>query len=318
MVAKLIRELRSMPDVLDALQKLRPGAEDDDALARVAWSVIAEPDDEHIGKAISDFGAVDALHELERLERASESKRHLRVRDAAAAITGACAVGAHLLIPGDEHWPAGFGDLGDRAPFLLWVRGDVRLLSAPSRVAIIGARAATAAAESLARQMAGDLARSGVVVVGTLGWGIGGAAHRGALAVGGPTVAVVATGLDKSHPRGHEDLADKIASAGALISELPFGATATKWRYLARQRVIAAMTEATVVVEAGWRSDNIRTAEHALSIDRVVAAVPGPWQSAASAGTFRLLKDFAARPVNSAEHVRELLPSLNTTDAPAS
>lgn len=318
MVAKLIRELRSMPDVLDALQKLRPGAEDDDALARVAWSVIAEPDDEHIGKAISDFGAVDALHELERLERASESKRRLRVRDAAAAITGACAVGAHLLIPGDEHWPAGFGDLGDRAPFLLWVRGDVRLLSAPSRVAVIGASAATAAGESLARQMAGDLARSGVVVVGTLGWGIGGAAHRGALAVGGPTVAVVATGLDKSHPRGHEDLADKIASAGALISELPFGATATKWRYLARQRVIAAMTEATVVVEAGWRSDTVRAAEKALAIGRVVAAVPGPWQSAASDGTFSLLKDFAAHPVKSAEHVRELLPSLNTRDVTTS
>ncbi|MCY1718573.1 DNA-processing protein DprA [Microbacterium sp. SL62] len=315
---KLLDELRAAPGVLETLQKIRPGDDHDEALARIAWSVIAEPDDECIGAAITGLGAAGALRDIRPLEGAGEAKRRSHIRAASAAITDACALGARLVIPGDEHWPAGLGDLGDRAPFLLWVRGDIRLLSAPSRVAIIGARAATAAAESLARQMAEDLARSGVVVVGTLGWGIGGAAHRGALAVGGPTVAVAATGLDKSHPLGHKDLADEIASAGALISELPFGATATKWRYLARQRVIAAMTEATVVVEAGWRSDNIRAAEHALSIGRVVAAVPGSWQSAASAGTFRLLKDFAARPVNSAEHVRELLPSLNTTDAPAS
>jgi DNA processing protein len=138
-------------------------------------------------------------------------------------------------------------------------------------------------------------------------YGIDGAAHRAALAVGGLTVALLAGGADRAYPVGHSQLIGRIAEDGVVVSEVPCGSTPTKWRFLQRNRLIAALTSATVVVEAGWRSGSLNTAAHASALSRGLGAVPGPITSAASAGTHRLLREFGAECITSAADVRELL-----------
>ncbi|MET0297717.1 MAG: DNA-processing protein DprA, partial [Microbacterium sp.] len=125
--------------------------------------------------------------------------------------------------------------------------------------------------------------------------------------VGGTTVALLAGGADKAYPAGNADVIDRIAERGAVVSEVPCGSAPTKWRFLARNRLIAAMSAATVVVEAGWRSGSLNTAGHAAALGRGVGAVPGPITSAASAGCHRMLREFGAECITGAADVRELL-----------
>lgn len=215
-------------------------------------------------------------------------------------------MGARLLMPGDADWPTGVDDLGEHAPHALWVRGDASLLTVEPRVSIVGARASSGYGDHVAAEMAGDLAADGAVVISGGAYGIDGAAHRAALGVEGRTVALLAGGVDRAYPTGHRELLARIAGQGAVVSELPCGAAPTKWRFLARNRLIAALGQATVVIEAGWRSGSLNTAGHAAALGRPLGAVPGPVTSAASAGCHRLLREYDARCVTCAAEVREM------------
>ncbi|WP_137844918.1 DNA-processing protein DprA [Microbacterium sp. 2FI] len=299
-------------------------ADDVDVLTRYAtavWSHLTEPGDGAAGRLIAVHGVTGALHAvlaggaavegLSRQELAAGRKRWLPRADAPAiehALRVATRAGARLLVRGDAEWPHQLDDLAEHAPIALWVRGRVELLARlqPS-VAVVGARAATSYGDHVAADLAADLAGSGIAVVSGAAYGIDGAAHRAALAVGGDTVALVAGGVDRAYPAGHTDLIGRIAARGALVGEVPCGSAPTKWRFLQRNRLIAALTNATVVVEAGWRSGSLNTASHAATLGRGLGAVPGPVTSAASAGTHRLLREYGAECITSGADVREML-----------
>jgi len=175
-------------------------------------------------------------------------------------------------------------------------------------VAIVGARAATAYGTHVCTEIAGALAASGWTVVSGAAYGIDAAAHRAALAAGGTTIAVLACGPDVAYPRAHADLLDAIAAQGAVISEWPPGTAPGRWRFLLRNRVVAALAGGTVVIEAGARSGTISTARHAERLGRPLMAVPGPVTSPASAGCHQLIRDCSAVCVTSAADVIAEIP----------
>lgn len=330
----MIGTLLSDPALRDRAQALRADRQPEEVIARVTWSVLAEPGDSVAGALVKSLGAVSALHRAfqaspvatsetsraqlaestsptvaaqmirDGMERWQPRARTQLVRD---AIDAALRINARLLLPGDESWPEGVDDLGHHAPLVLWARGSTEPLVAPASVAIVGARAATAYGEHLATELAADLASTGIVVISGGAYGIDGAAHRAALRSGGTTLAFLAGGVDRLYPAGHTTLLERIIESGALISEVPPGTAPTKWRFLARNRLISAASGATVVVEAGARSGSLNTASHAASIGRPLGAVPGPVTSAASTGCHRLLREYDARCITQASDVRELL-----------
>lgn len=309
-----------------AVDHVHPAGDHRETIARIAWSVLAEPGDGVAGALIGELGAADALGFVlgdartlvppgregraisEGIARWSARADVQAVRRAA---TDARDVDARLVLPGDADWPAALGDLGAHTPTLLWVRGRTSLLTREPRVAIVGARASSAYGDMIAAEMGGDLAASGALIVSGGAYGIDGAAHRAALAVDGATVAFLAGGVDRAYPQGHQQLLRRIVETGAVVSEVPCGVAPTKWRFLARNRLIAAHAQATVVVEAGWRSGSLNTAGHASSLGRPLGAVPGPVTSAASAGCHRLLREYDARCVTSTADVRELWGSAS-------
>ncbi|WP_447948118.1 DNA-processing protein DprA [Microbacterium maritypicum] len=317
-------------EILAFTRTLHPGDELADCVARVAWSVIAEPGDAVAGSLIESLGAADALSlavgdSSSLLPPGGASATATRAlvdgrarwrpradpRAVMAALRGAVAVRAQLVIPGDAAWPRGLTDLGPHAPSVLWVRGRVELLVREPRVSIVGARACSGYGEHVATELAGDLAAAGAVIVSGGAYGIDGAAHRAALGVQGATIAILAGGVDRAYPAGHQSLLRQIAERGALVSEPPCGTAPTKWRFLARNRLIAALGHATVVVEAGWRSGSLNTAGHAASLGRPLGAVPGAVTSASSAGCHRLLREYDAHCVTSAQEVRELYGAIH-------
>ncbi|MCP3797948.1 DNA-processing protein DprA [Allokutzneria sp. A3M-2-11 16] len=233
-----------------------------------------------------------------------------------ADLRAAAEVGARLLTPEDDEWPAwrllsftaaairGKEDAAE--PVALWVRGDPDLARLTEQsVAIVGARAATGYGEHVSAEFAHGLARRGFTVISGAAYGIDGAAHGGALAAGGQTVAVLACGVDIPYPAGHARLLDRIASAGAVVSEYPPGTRVGRHRFLVRNRLIAALAEGTVVVEAGLRSGASNTAATARTLGRMVLAVPGPITSAMSVGCHAMLREGEAQAVTSAAEVAE-------------
>lgn len=304
----------------------------EEALARAAWTILAEPGDAVAGVLIQEFGAIGGLRyafdsrasatpELRSqgaVRALDEARRRWRPRASPAAVgralRAAVSAQARLVIPGDDDWPEQLSDLGTQAPVALWVRGRSELLVARPQIAVVGARAASGYGERVASELSGDLAMTGATIVSGGAYGIDGAAHRAALGVGGETIAFLAGGVDRPYPAGHHDLLDRIAAHGAVVSEPPCGAAPTKWRFLARNRLIAALGQATVVVEAGWRSGSLNTAGHAAALGRPLGAVPGPVTSASSAGCHRLLREYGAICVTSAAEVREL---TGCVDGPA-
>lgn len=301
-----------------------PGGDERVDLARAWWSLVTEPGDRVAGALVRALGPVAALEAARHDDRDraasaglrpaewAEAVRRWRPRDDADALRAALDAArrgrVRLLTPDDPAWPARLDDLGLHAPHCLWLRGADGLLGddRPS-VAIVGARAATGYGEHVAAELAAELGGAGVRVVSGAAYGIDGAAHRAALAAGGETVALLAGGADRAYPAGHTELIDRIADRGVVVSEVPCGAAPTKWRFLARNRVIAALADAVVVVEAGWRSGSLNTAGHAAELGRPLGAVPGPVTSAASAGCHRLLREYDAVCITGADDVRELL-----------
>jgi len=280
---------------------------------REAWIALAhvvEPGDARLGALVDHEGPEAVLDKI--------SQHHQSIPDGVsarwdAAQLDACdqratSVGARIVTRGDSEWPHQLDDLGPRAPFALWVAGapDLRLALVRS-VAIVGARASTHYGEEIARRWAAELAGRPVTVVSGGAFGIDAAAHRGAL-LAGLTVCVVAGGVDVIYPQAHASLLSRIADEGLIVSETPPGQSVRRQRFLSRNRLIAALTHATVVVEAADHSGTASTAREANSLNRPVAAVPGPVDSASSRGCHRLIRDHEAILVCSSRDVEELIP----------
>lgn len=293
----------------------------DERRARVALSLLAEPDDPVTGGLLRRVGAVETLGLLDtdtvvpglgrvdgqvwrdRLTspgRLDGLDQRLRVVEESGIAT---------LIPGDAHWPRALDDLGERAPYVLFVRGASSFWARPLQdlVTVTGSRAASAYGEHVAGELAGDLANRERVLVAGGAYGVEAAVHRAVLAAGGDTIAVLAGGVDRPYPSGHRDLLDRVGDVGALVSELPPGAVPTRHRFLARSRLLGAMSGATVVVEAGARSGALRVASEAHQLGRQVGAVPGPVTSVTSHGPHELLRTGHARLVTSTADVEELI-----------
>jgi DNA processing protein len=273
-----------------------------DRAARIAWARLVEPGDLDAAARIAAVGAEAALHGVgpDSVMGARMVSR-LADLDVDRDLAIAQRLGARVVVPGDEEWPAGFDDLA-APPLCLWLRGPVDLAHAAARsVAVVGARAATGYGVHVATELAAGLAERDFAVVSGAAYGIDGAAHEGALAVDGPTVAVVAAGIERPYPAGHAGLLERIGRTGLVMSEVPPGSAPTKWRFLSRNRLIATLTQGTVVVEAGLRSGSRNTARLAAEHLRVVCAVPGPVTSAVSAGCHELVRDGAILVTDAAE-----------------
>lgn len=298
-------------DIDAAMSPLRPDTTAEDrlnAFADAAWSFLVEPGDRVAGALIRRLGSSEALSRIVGRPAASTlADDELSAADIAEALarweprletpalfrslTSASTLGIRLVRDGDELWPDGLVDLGDNGPRVLWVRGQVDALpNTATSVAIVGARASTGYGEHVAMDFAAGFVSRGYAVVSGGAYGIDGMAHRATLACGGVTVAVMAGGLDNLYPSGHEELLKRIMNTGAVVSEVPPGGAPTRWRFLQRNRLIAAMAGGTVVIEAGYRSGSLNTATHARDLDRPLGVVPGPITSGQSAGCHRLLR----------------------------
>jgi DNA processing protein len=300
-----------------------------DRAARVVWSHLTEPGDGVAGKLIAGLGAAPALRALVenapllnvlsvREERDGRGRwmPRLALDPVSHAMRLAARAGVSLVVPSDPEWPERMNDLGVHAPVCLWVRGRAEAMAADlPQLALVGARAATGYGENIAMEMASEMAGLGVAVVSGGAYGIDGAAHRAALTAGGTTTALLAGGVDRPYPAGHTDMLERVAATGALVSEVPPGAAPTKWRFLQRNRLIAAAAHATIVVEAGWRSGSLNTAGHAVTLARPLGAVPGPVTSAASAGCHRLLREFGAECITTPDEARELMGAMGESIA---
>jgi DNA processing protein len=228
----------------------------------------------------------------------------------------AADAGARFVVPGDDEWPPGLADLAHAGeiqrrggePYGLWLRGPGHLAGLMRHsVAIVGSRAATAYGSGIAADLAADLAERGVTVVSGGAFGIDAAAHRGALTAGGPSVGVLACGVDVAYPAANASIFDQLARDHLLVSELPPGAHPTRMRFLARNRLIAAMTQATVVVEAALRSGARNTAGWAVECGRPLMAVPGSVYSRASTAPHLMIRNGQAVLVTNAAEVMELI-----------
>jgi DNA processing protein len=311
---------------------------DEESYARAALTYLAEPGDLRLGALLRTRGAVrtldaikadaldggavrgldgadsvdgaDAATAARAAARRAVARWRVRLGEVPDAdqVAGFCRAGIRLVCPGDPEWPARLDDLGDARPYALWLRGaaDLRFNCLRS-VAIVGSRAATAYGSYVASELAASVAARGLAVISGGAYGVDAAAHRGALAADGVTVAVLACGVDVPYPAGHASLLDAIAAQGVVVSEWPPGRTATRLRFLVRNRVIAALAAGTVVVEAGQRSGALNTGRHARDLDRPLMAVPGPVTSEMSAGCHTIIRDWQGTLVTTAADVLECL-----------
>ena len=224
---------------------------------------------------------------------------------------------ARVVCPGDPEWPPGLDDLG-APPYCLWVRGPIDVATSCGRsAAVVGARSATAYGEMVATEMAAGLGERRFTIISGAAFGIDAAAHRGALATGATTIAVLAGGVERPYPSSHAALIARIVEVGAVISEVAPGSAPTKTRFLQRNRLIATMSRGTVVVEAGLRSGSLNTARLATEHGRVVAAVPGPVTSMMSAGCHDAIRSGMAVLVTDAAEAAEAIGDYGRDLAPA-
>jgi DNA processing protein len=256
--------------------------------------------------ALALFAAGLEAHATERDRGSPRFSAYLHRFDEAAELARLSAGGIRWLPRSDAGFPARLSSIHDPPPGLfLRGRADPGVLGRAS-VAIVGARACSDYGAHVARSLARELAAAGVVVISGLARGVDGWAHRGALDPGGATVAVLGCGIDRDYPRAHSALAAEIAANGLVASEYPPGIAPAPWRFPARNRIVAGLAQATVVVEARRRSGALITADLALEEGRDVLAVPGEITSALSEGTNALLR-LGAAPVTCAGDVLEAL-----------
>lgn len=288
--------------------------------ARLVLARVTEPGDHRVAALVASLGAAEVLARLATGSTgegdrspvaakvlAADPERDLRVGD---------RIGLRFLIPGDPEWPCPLDDLAyaepvDRhggVPLGLWVRGEGRLDDlVSSAVAVVGSRSATSYGTDLAQRIGYDLGEAGVAVVSGAAFGIDYAAHRGALGSARPTVAVLACGADRAYPAAHAELLRWIAKTGAVVSEQSPGTPPGRARFLARNRLIAALGRGTVVVEAALRSGALSTANWAGRLNRELMGCPGPVTSVASTGVHELIRAGRASLVVDARQVLELV-----------
>jgi DNA processing protein len=292
---------------------------DVERLARVALSRLTEPGDAKIAALVAQLGAV-LVHEVlgdpeKDTPEARDVASRLRGLDPAAELENAAAHGLRYVIPSDDEWPPQLDDLA-RAELLercggpplgLWVAGPTRLDQLGRPVAVVGSRSATTYGAEVAVGIAAALVKAGHPVVSGAAYGIDQAAHRGALAVEGANIAVLACGADRSYPAGHHQLLDHLRRTSAVVAEVPPGCAPMRTRFLSRNRLIAALTCGTVVVEAAARSGALNTASWATRLNRHLMGVPGPVTSAQSQGVNELLRTGAATVVTRGEEVLEIV-----------
>jgi DNA processing protein len=313
-----------------------PAPPDEERLARAAFTYLAEPGDPALGAllAICEPAELLAAIQADRLPKISEISEISEVSRAAlgralgrwrvrlpklaasGGIADACRDGIRVICPGDAEWPGALDQLGPARPYALWLRGSADLGFACSRsVSMVGSRAATSYGGHMAGELSADLGERGWAVVSGGAYGIDAAAHRGALAAEGVTIAILACGVDYPYPAGHADLFAAIAAQGLVASEWPPGCRPARTRFLIRNRVIAALACGTVIVEAGERSGALNTARHAAELGKPLMAVPGPVTSAQSAGCHRIIREWGATCVTRAAEIIELLSPLSVPDA---
>lgn len=296
-----------------------------DELSRMQLAALTEPGDPITGQVLRLIGPAETLELIRNPKLALPSqvdplagvrwRQHVTARQsdtlAEQLVADTDRYGLRLLTPGRAGWPAAFADLGDLAPVALWAKGNPELLtsSLSSRVTFTGARAATGYGTHVTTELAGELAGEPRIVVSGGAYGVEAAAHRAALAArDGSTIAVLAGGLDRPYPRAHADLFQRISDSGGIqVSEAAPGVSPTKWRFMARARLLAALGGATIIPEASAHSGSLLVAARAFELGRPVGSVPGPVTSASSAGCHRLLREDFATVITYAGDVRDLL-----------
>lgn len=327
-------QVRADAELLGVLRHLGEVAGQADAdllLARVVWSRLTEPGDAVAGTLISWLGAVEALdlvvagadiRTIEAELRAAGTEDPPTSRQLGAAVKRwrlrvdreatlgdlrtASAAGMRIITPGCANWPEQLLDLDVHAPHALWVRGSPELFSTRG-LAVVGARACTGYGSQVTAQFTGEACAAGFTIVSGAAYGVDAVAHRAALSLDAPTIAVLAGGADRPYPASHAKLLSQVAEQGAVCSEMVPGSVPTRWRFLQRNRLIAALSQAVLVTEAGVRSGTINTAGHGAELGRAIGAVPGPITSAASAGCHRLIRDYGAALITSGADLLELL-----------
>ncbi len=280
-----------------------------DALRIATGQLLAGPElEREITALLSDGGSATSWAGM----AASLKRWQPRIPDLAPErdLSTMARLGGRLIIPSDELWPAQLADLGIQEPICLWWRGqEQQLPGAATSIALVGSRDSTSYGAAVTGDIAYSLAQRDFTVVSGGAYGIDAHAHRAALAGASdavPTIAVMAGGVDRFYPSGNEDLLRAVCNQGAVLAEVPPGSAPTRYRFLQRNRIIAALSAVTVVVEARWRSGALNTAHHAETLGRAVGAVPGSVHSANSAGCHRLLRDGGAVCVTDAAEVAEL------------
>lgn len=296
-------------------------------LARAALTYLVEPGDNAVGALLRTSGPEDVVAAIKtgripaqlaaggdqdnRLAAAvGRSMRNWRARlaeiPAGRDLWAAEEAGIRLVCPGEPEWPTQLDILGDARPYALWLRGSADLRHSCLRsVSVVGARAATAYGSHVSAELAAGLASRGWAVLSGGAYGIDGSAHRGALAAEGITISILASGVDNPYPQGNHEMFAGIVAQGLLVSEWPPGRNPTRTRFLARNRVIAALSRGTVVVEARRRSGALSTARHARDLCRPLMAVPGPVTSDCSAGCHWIMREWGAVCVTSPQDVLE-------------
>lgn len=288
--------------------------------ARVLLNMAGEPGHARLAHLFSELGPIELVAGLRsgRDEAGAELARRLGSIDPAATLRMAGRAGLRFVIPGDEEWPTTFDELNlapsihDRAgpPVGVWLRGPGHLREiCEGSVAVVGSRSATSYGTTVAGDIGAGCAEQGHTVISGGAFGIDQAAHRGALARG-RTVAVLACGADRTYPKTSHDLIEHIARTSVVVSEAPLGGDPLRIRFLARNRLIAALAAGTVVVEAARRSGALNTATWANHLGRTVMGVPGPVTSATSAGVHDLIRTKGAQLVTRSAEVIEAVSGL--------
>lgn len=306
--------------------------------ARIVLAHLAEPGRRDLGELVRAVGPVEALARIRagavptRLREATAARMSTLdiATTPARAVAAAARLGARIVTPEDDEWPAQLDELvalsrpvadpverDTDPPQCVWVRGSLGLREACERsVAVVGARASTAYGDHVAADLAYGLAERGWTVISGGAFGIDAAAHRGALAAGGPTIAVLACGIDRCYPASHRLLFDRIAETGLIVTEWPPGADPHRHRFLVRNRVIAALARGTVVVEAALRSGARSTLRRARQLGRLAMVVPGPVTSALSAGAHEELREPDTILVARTDHIIDAVGAIGADLAP--
>ncbi|MFM6963261.1 MAG: DNA-processing protein DprA [Micrococcales bacterium] len=306
-----------------------------DAFARVALSIISEPGDRFAGwlatryrpSAIiemflngfkfDEFLSADAQTELEVkfgrldalfLDAVERWLPRLSLSAVNQSLSTARQLEGRIIFRDEQFWPQGLNDLQEGAPHVLWLRGNPKVLALSDRsISVVGSRLASTYGEAATTSLVSAAVAEQLAVISGGAYGIDSIAHRATIALDGFTVAVLAGGIDRMYPAGNFDLLSRIAKTNVIVSEQPPGSSPTKWRFLQRNRLIAALGSATVVVEAGARSGALNTATHAEKLGREIGAFPGRFDSPQSAGCHDLIRSGKAVLIGNPSHAIELV-----------